>query len=122
MKVLAYTHAELRLLDPHQIEEALAAAGFDMEKEIVAEEKIDGIVYTQGGETPQGAYDPYKLISEHEEKIKNYVESAILLASLEGHEELTYTKTPMTMPDGGMYLVSILHISGPKIKLQKENK
>jgi hypothetical protein len=122
MKVLAFTHAEAAKMTEEQIGEALVAAGFDLSAEMLFENKIDGIVYSQGGKMPEGAYDPLKLIQEHEEKIKNYVESAILLASLEGHEELTYTKTPMTMPDGGMYLVSILHISGPKIKLQKETK
>lgn len=33
--------------------------------------------------------------------------------------ELTYVKIPITTPEGGNYLVSILHIDGPKIDLVK---
>lgn len=32
-------------------------------------------------------------------------------------KELSYVKVPVTTPQGGTYLVSILHIDGPKIDL-----
>lgn len=35
------------------------------------------------------------------------------------NKELHYVRVPMTTPDGGTYLVSILHVDGPKIDLQK---
>lgn len=33
--------------------------------------------------------------------------------------DLTYVKVPVTTPDGGNYLISILHIDGPKLNLAK---
>lgn len=33
--------------------------------------------------------------------------------------ELSYVKVPVTTPQGGNYLVSILHIDGPKLDLLK---
>jgi transketolase len=121
MKILALTRQQLDNMTDAEVNKSLEDAGFDTSDTIHFDEKIDGVVFTQGGEVP-GAIDPLKLIQDHEAKIKDYVESAIYLSSLEGHEELTYTKTPFTMPDGGMYLVSILHVQGPKIKLQKGSK
>lgn len=32
-------------------------------------------------------------------------------------KELTFTKCPIQTPSGGLYLVSILHIDGPKLSL-----
>ncbi len=34
-------------------------------------------------------------------------------------KELTFSKCPIVTPDGGTYLVSILHIDGPKINLRQ---
>lgn len=31
---------------------------------------------------------------------------------------LSFVKVPVTTPDGGTYLVSILHVDGPKVNLQ----
>lgn len=33
-------------------------------------------------------------------------------------KELSYVKTMVTLPDGGTYLISILHVQGPKLDLQ----
>jgi hypothetical protein len=33
-------------------------------------------------------------------------------------EELNYVKIPIITPGGGTYLISILHVDGPKINLQ----
>lgn len=42
-----------------------------------------------------------------------------LLSHRPENGEFTYTKVPLTTPDGGLYLLSILHIEGPKINLQE---
>lgn len=45
-----------------------------------------------------------------------------VIALLSNSQELTplsYVKVPVTTPDGGVYLVSILHIEGPRIDLAK---
>lgn len=34
-------------------------------------------------------------------------------------KELNYVKVPVTTPDGGIYLISILHVDGPKVDLHK---
>lgn len=41
-----------------------------------------------------------------------------ILMSDKKQKELTYVKTAITMPDGGTYLVSVLHIDGPKLDLE----
>lgn len=33
-------------------------------------------------------------------------------------KELDYVKVPVSTPEGGIYLVSILHVEGPKLNLQ----
>ncbi len=48
-----------------------------------------------------------------------YFMQVIALLSHTDQEELNYVKVPITTPDGGSYLVSILHIEGPKINLAK---
>lgn len=50
---------------------------------------------------------------------REYFMSVVGLASFDPqYKELTYIKVPLTTPDGGNYLISILHIDGPKINLQ----
>ncbi len=34
-------------------------------------------------------------------------------------KELNYLKTAVVTPDGGTYLISILHVDGPKIDMEK---
>lgn len=34
-------------------------------------------------------------------------------------KELTFSKVSVSTPDGGVYLVSILHVEGPKVNLRK---
>lgn len=41
-----------------------------------------------------------------------------LLSHDPDNKELTYVKVPIVTPAGGTYLVSILHIDGPKVDLQ----
>lgn len=41
---------------------------------------------------------------------------AILLED-KSQKEVNYVKVPITMPNGGNYLISILHIDGPKMDL-----
>lgn len=48
-----------------------------------------------------------------------FMQVIALLSHNPGNKDLTYVKVPLTTPDGGNYLVSILHIDGPKIDLQK---
>lgn len=54
----------------------------------------------------------------YNEVFKEFFTAVVALASLDKKlKELNYVKTPVTTPDGGIYLVSILHIGGPKIDL-----
>lgn len=48
-----------------------------------------------------------------------FMQVVALLSYLKDQPELLYSKVPIQTPDGGLYLVSILHIEGPKIQLQK---
>lgn len=48
-----------------------------------------------------------------------YFMQVIALLSHADQKDLAYVKVPVTTPNGGLYLVSILHIEGPKIQLDK---
>lgn len=48
-----------------------------------------------------------------------FMQVMALQSHLKDVEFLTYSKCPVTTPDGGTYLVSILHIEGPRINLKK---
>jgi hypothetical protein len=49
-----------------------------------------------------------------------YFTNVVAIASHDEElKELTYIKVPITTPDNGVYLVSILHIEGPKLDLRK---
>jgi hypothetical protein len=48
-----------------------------------------------------------------------FLQTVGLLSHDSGIKELNYIKVPITTPDGGLYLVSILHIDGPKVDLQR---
>lgn len=50
----------------------------------------------------------------------SFLSSAIAMASYDKKiKELTYLKKSVTMPNGGIYLVSILHIDGPKFDMEQ---
>jgi hypothetical protein len=47
-----------------------------------------------------------------------YFMQVIALVSQDGEtQELNYVKVPVVTPEGGTYLVSILHVDGPKVNL-----
>lgn len=48
-----------------------------------------------------------------------YFTQVLALLSYTDQLELNYNKVPVVTPDGGTYLVSILHVDGPKINIQK---
>jgi hypothetical protein len=65
-----------------------------------------------------------KKISKKEVKVaydqvfREFFSAVLALASLDNKmKELNYIKTAITTPDGGVYLVSVLHIDGPKIDM-----
>lgn len=47
-----------------------------------------------------------------------FMQTIGLLTHDTDHTELNYIKVPIQTPDGGLYLVSILHIEGPKVNLK----
>lgn len=47
-----------------------------------------------------------------------FMQVVALLSHDPENKDLTYVKVPVTTPQGGTYLVSILHIEGPKVDLQ----
>jgi len=48
-----------------------------------------------------------------------FMQVTALLSYDKREKDLSFVKVPITTPDGGTYLVSILHIDGPKINLKK---
>lgn len=48
-----------------------------------------------------------------------FMQTVGLLSHDPDNKDLAYVKVPVTTPDGGTYLVSILHVDGPKIDLRK---
>lgn len=54
------------------------------------------------------------------ESLMKEVFSAVVALCLEDtkQKELNYVKTPVSLPNGGNYLISVLHIDGPKLDLQ----
>jgi hypothetical protein len=51
---------------------------------------------------------------------KEFFTAMVGIASCdESVKELTYIKNSITIPSGGIYLVSILHINGPKLDLEQ---
>jgi hypothetical protein len=51
---------------------------------------------------------------------RTFMGSAIALCSFDKKmKELNYIKKSITMPDGGIYLISILHIDGPKFDMEQ---
>jgi hypothetical protein len=48
-----------------------------------------------------------------------YFMQVVALLSYTDLKDLSYVKVPITTPDGGTYLISILHIEGPKVQLDK---
>lgn len=50
---------------------------------------------------------------------KEFFTAVIAVMSFDKRQkELNYAKTMVTLPDGGTYLVSILHVQGPKLDLR----
>lgn len=48
-----------------------------------------------------------------------YFMQTVGLLSHTDQQELSYVKVPVVTPEGGTYLISILHVDGPKLDLQK---
>lgn len=48
-----------------------------------------------------------------------FIQVMSLLSHDPEFKDLNYVKVPISTPDGGVYLVSILHIEGPKVDLRK---
>lgn len=48
-----------------------------------------------------------------------YFMQTVALLSHTKEQDLTFVRVPVTTPDGGTYLVSILHVDGPKVQLQQ---
>lgn len=47
-----------------------------------------------------------------------FMQIVALTSHLKDVPYLTYSKCPVTTPEGGTYLVSILHIDGPRVDLK----
>lgn len=52
------------------------------------------------------------------ESAKRYLQAVMDLCYLRGQDELNYVKKTIEMPDGGIYLLQLQHVAGPKIDLQ----
>lgn len=47
-----------------------------------------------------------------------FMQVLALLSYDKSQKELTYVKVPIVTPNGGVYLLSILHVEGPKVDIQ----
>lgn len=50
---------------------------------------------------------------------KSFFASVVAMTSYRKMKQLTYVKRVVTTPAGGLYLVSVLHIDGPKFDLEQ---
>lgn len=48
-----------------------------------------------------------------------FMQVIALLSHDPENQDLSYVKVPVTTPAGGTYLVSILHVEGPKVNLKQ---
>jgi hypothetical protein len=48
-----------------------------------------------------------------------YLSSLLQVLALTGLEELNFVKNSFTTPGGGLYLLQVQHVSGPKINLKE---
>lgn len=68
---------------------------------------------------PKRVFTPEELSTGLTIAHQEYFRSIVALASLDPNmEELTYIRVPVETPNGGTYLVSVLHIDGPKLNLK----
>lgn len=51
-----------------------------------------------------------------------FMQVVSLLSMDENHKELTLNKVPITLENGGIYLLSLIHVDGPKINLDEIRK
>jgi hypothetical protein len=76
------------------------------------------VVTEQPKEKPKNEFSQEEIQAALEICHSEYLLQVVaLLSHNPENKELTYVKVPITTPDGGTYLVSILHIDGPKINL-----
>lgn len=52
------------------------------------------------------------------EVTKVYLTAVLSLLNLRGHGELNFVKSPIETPEGGKYLLQLVHVEGPKIDCQ----
>lgn len=67
------------------------------------------------------------MTEEEIEKAFSEVSGGYFVALLEilyaaGHQELNYVKKTITTPQGGVYIIQLQHVTGPKINVQSLNK
>jgi hypothetical protein len=65
-------------------------------------------------------FKPEEIETGLTEVFKTFMASAIALCSFDKKmKELNYVKKSITTPDGGVYLISILHVDGPKFDMEQ---
>lgn len=77
----------------------------------------------KSNESPRKQFSPLEIEAALQITHSEYFMQVVALMShLPEVKELTYVKVPLVTPNGGTYLVSILHVDGPKIDLQALEK
>ena len=56
------------------------------------------------------------------EVLKAYMDLALISCQEAGLKEINFFKTPITTTEGGVYLLSLLHVDGPKIKVTEKKE
>jgi hypothetical protein len=63
--------------------------------------------------------EPNEIESIHNEAARTYIKALLPLVALSGIDELNFVKKTLEMPDGGIYLLQLQHVMGPKINLKE---
>ena len=61
---------------------------------------------------------PEEIKIAHTQVARAYLEAAMQLLYFQKHGELNYVKTAIETPEGGKYVLALLHVEGPKIDIQ----
>lgn len=48
---------------------------------------------------------------------KAYLDAVVQIMAMEGFKEINFWKTSIVTPDGGVYILQLQHVNGPKIQL-----
>ncbi|HKZ42069.1 MAG TPA: hypothetical protein VJ044_13985 [Candidatus Hodarchaeales archaeon] len=82
-------------------------------------EKDESESGANSGDTVETISTPEQIEAAHTEMAQMYLAGVLQVLNIQGHGELNFLKKTVTTPQGGVYVLQILHVEGPKIDCQK---